>query len=120
MRVWRVASFAAAICASGLGLLFGYRLLWREGSGNVSSVADLGTVRDFLLAEVLVVLFVVAAVTFPYYWIRAMQLWWIAVRRQTSIQRRELTRLGIGFAGSCMCILLVFMLVHSFTTLPLW
>lgn len=120
MRIWRVASFAAAICASGLGLLFGYHVLWRKGFGSHSPVADFDAVRELLVAEVLVVLFVMGVVTFPYYWMRAMKLWWIAVRHQTPIQRRELTRLGIGFAGSCMCILLVFLLVHSFTQLPLW
>jgi hypothetical protein len=79
-----------------------------------------GALRDFLIAEVLVVLFVLAVVTFPYYWAKSVQFWWTAVRGGTPIQRKKLRHHLIGFAASCTCILLTFVWAHLFTDLAVW
>jgi hypothetical protein len=119
MRIWRIAGFTAALCAGGVSLLFGYRLFWREAS-SAPAGSGFGTFRDFLVAEVLVVLFVLVVVTFPYYWAKSVQLWWTAICGGTPIQREELKHHLIGFAASCTCLLLTFLWTHLFTNLTVW
>ena len=99
--------------------MFGYRLFWREASSALME-SGFGAFRDFLSAEVLVVLFVLAVVTFPYYWAKSVQLWWTAVRGGTPIQREKLRHHLIGFAASCTCLCLTFLWTHLFTDLTVW
>ena len=118
MRIWRLASNAAAVGAGGVCLWFGYSIFRVEGSRLAE--ARLGMFQDFLVVEALVVLFLLGAVTFPYYWTRSVRLWWATLHRGIPISKEELKQHGLGFAASSVCILLVFVVVSLFTNMPAW
>jgi hypothetical protein len=118
MRIWKLASYAAAFVAGVVCLMFLYRIFRKEGP---SAGGDrFGMFQDFLALEALVVLFVLGTVTFPYYWTRSVRFWWATRRGGMPLSKKELNQHRLGFAASCVCILLLFLVASLFTNMRVW